>query len=199
MLKNEGPYADLIKDFTKEVQEKEKKEKKEKQMDTKVEGKEVEKDASDGKHTKLDDMGFGRISLKTFTTYLRYAGWAGVVLTLLIWFGGRFFGTGAWFWLSYWINTPDAAARQNSFYYLSIYALLSIFQLLVGPMALFTTDYVVALPAARRIYEKMIRNVLGAPLVWFSVTPMGQISNRLTSDISQLDSSISGPLCELFF
>ncbi|KEP49369.1 ABC transporter [Rhizoctonia solani 123E] len=135
-----------------------------------------------------------------------HVGWPALKLFLLA-FGG------VWFWVvyllgftladvavlgqTYWLGTwarayekdPNHPERVDVPFYLGIYGVLCV----VG-ISLYTTAFVVhvlgSVRAARRIHDRLIKAVLGAPLRWLDSTPIGRVIARFTQDIRCIDGSL---------
>jgi ABC-type multidrug transport system fused ATPase/permease subunit len=69
--------------------------------------------------------------------------------------------------------------EDTSLYYVSIYALLSLFALLLGLGNLFWGLWS-ALRASRKLHDTLLLAVLGAPVRFFEKTPVGRLLNRFT-------------------
>ncbi|KAI9354109.1 hypothetical protein DFJ73DRAFT_320268 [Zopfochytrium polystomum] len=81
------------------------------------------------------------------------------------------------------------ANNHGTIYYIAIYGLIGLSQVL--NMAIY--DAVVAfasLRASKIIHERLLKSVLGAPLRFFEVTPLGRILNRFTKDVSSVDEEV---------
>ncbi|CAE6444373.1 unnamed protein product, partial [Rhizoctonia solani] len=97
------------------------------------------------------------------------------------------------YWLGTWARAyetePNHPERVDVPFYLGIYGILCI----IG-IVLYTTAFVVhvlgSVRAARRIHDRLIKAVLGAPLRWLDSTPIGRIIARFTQDIRCLDGSL---------
>ncbi|CAE6448544.1 unnamed protein product [Rhizoctonia solani] len=90
------------------------------------------------------------------------------------------------YWLGIWARAyeadPEHPERVDVPFYLGVYGALCI----VG-IGLYTTAFVVhvlgSIRAARRIHDRLIKAVLGAPLRWLDSTPIGRVIARFTQDI----------------
>ncbi|KAL3421216.1 ATP-dependent bile acid permease [Phlyctema vagabunda] len=88
------------------------------------------------------------------------------------------------------INIASQGEKVDAAYYLGIYALIC----LVFALITFIRDGVTfygALKASSQIYEQLLHSILHARLLFFDVVPLGQITNRFSNDIRQIDMSLA--------
>ena len=116
-------------------------------------------------------------------------------------------------WIKDWANANDPGAhrRHNSLlanntiststsemtmrtylltrstqFYLGVYVGIT-FVFLIGVAARFGIGYLGSLRASRRLYDKLLKRILGAKMRFFDSTPSGRIINRLSKDMSSID------------
>ncbi|KAJ3119795.1 hypothetical protein HK098_005128, partial [Nowakowskiella sp. JEL0407] len=79
---------------------------------------------------------------------------------------------------------PDGSVDVD--YYINVYLMLGIILLvcIMGPYCVRQTG---AYYASKTLHARLLSRVLHAPLRFFSITPIGRIINRFSSDISTLD------------
>ncbi|KAH7340934.1 hypothetical protein B0J17DRAFT_716110 [Rhizoctonia solani] len=100
---------------------------------------------------------------------------------------------GQTYWLGTWARAyetdPEHPERVDVPFYLAIYGVFCI----VG-IGLYTIAFIVhvlgSVRAARRIHDRLIKAVLGAPLRWLDSTPIGRVIARFTQDIRCVDGSL---------
>ncbi|XP_076672465.1 ATP-binding cassette sub-family C member 10 isoform X2 [Andrena cerasifolii] len=111
-------------------------------------------------------------------------------------------------WLSYWVthtnntasNTTDRSKtlRLESFldeyslttdYYLTVYAILAVFNTLFTLMRAFAFAYG-GVQAAIVIHKQLLKVVIRAKAVFFDIQPFGRIINRFSSDTYTIDDSL---------
>ncbi|KAG8695771.1 hypothetical protein FRC09_008944, partial [Ceratobasidium sp. 395] len=157
----------------------------------------------------------GRVSLRTYWTYIRAASiwsWFATLVLLLalrgITIGSQLFlakwseaygrrpianlylvlfnsSRGFWSWLD---SLPPPS--QDSVPWLLIYfsiSLLGAFTVL----AYITIGYWSSLLASRSLFTAMLNRVIRAPSRWLDVTPVGRVLNRFVSDIGAVDSALN--------
>ncbi|KAJ9558164.1 hypothetical protein OSB04_012778 [Centaurea solstitialis] len=92
-------------------------------------------------------------------------------------------------WLSYWTEQSSSTAHGPGFYIL-IYALLSIGQVLVT----FANSFWLissSLRAAKRLHDTMLYSVLRAPTTFFQTNPLGRMINRFANDLGDIDRNVA--------
>jgi ABC-type multidrug transport system fused ATPase/permease subunit len=78
---------------------------------------------------------------------------------------------------------------HDAMYYISIYGLFGL--AVITAVNLQTLIYLFgSLVASRRMHNTLLNNILGAPLRFFEVTPIGRILNRFSKDIQDIDSMV---------
>ncbi|QRV91281.1 ABC transporter [Ceratobasidium sp. AG-Ba] len=157
----------------------------------------------------------GRVSLKTYWTYIRAASiwsWFATLLLLLalrgITIGSQFFlarwseaygrrsietlyllllntSKGFWSWLD---SLPPPS--EDSIPWLLIYFGISLSGAFTV-LAYIAIGYWSSLLASRSLFTAMLNRVIRAPSRWLDVTPTGRVLNRFVSDIGAVDSALN--------
>jgi len=83
-------------------------------------------------------------------------------------------------------NDPEAATVR---YYLTVYGSIAVANSLFSFMRAFLFAFG-GVVAARAIHQKLLKSVVRAKIVFFDTTPIGQILNRFSSDLSTVDDSL---------
>ncbi|CAG8532113.1 5269_t:CDS:10, partial [Dentiscutata heterogama] len=78
-------------------------------------------------------------------------------------------------------------------YYLNIYVMITILSIIVG-VSRFVCLYYGSLRASKKLYQKLLHQVIRAPLRFFDTTPVGRILNRFSKDFETIDSTLAGEL-----
>ncbi|CAG8498013.1 5031_t:CDS:10 [Dentiscutata erythropus] len=78
-------------------------------------------------------------------------------------------------------------------YYLNIYVIITILSIIVG-VSRFVSLYYGSLRASKKLYQKLLHQVIRAPLRFFDTTPVGRILNRFSKDFETIDSTLAGEL-----
>lgn len=129
-------------------------------------------------------FGAGRLTMSGFLVLLTF-------ITAMAVFNEIFSTT----WLSFWVS--DEFHRLSAFYiafYVVFTMLFFVFLLLE-----FVTIGIAASNALKKLNVSAARKVLGAPMKFLDVTPMGRILNRFTKDTDALDNEIADTLKRLLY
>ncbi|CAG8467253.1 3846_t:CDS:2, partial [Scutellospora calospora] len=158
----------------------------------------------------------GMVKLKIYKSYLRAYGnifyWLIVVVMLL---GTRGMQIIENWWLQVWSNASSTeivpsvfnfVRRESSIiingifddlykphsvdYYLNIYVFITLLSIVIGVVR-FISIYYGSLKASKKLYQKLLHQVIRAPLRFFDTTPVGRILNRFSKDFETIDSSLS--------
>ncbi|KAI8969939.1 hypothetical protein BDF20DRAFT_915834 [Mycotypha africana] len=81
--------------------------------------------------------------------------------------------------------------------YLSIYILITTTNIFVGACR-FAALYYGTLRASRKLYLRLLKRILHAPMRFFDVTPIGRILNRFSKDFEFVDSGVPNDLMYFF-
>ncbi|TMW67828.1 hypothetical protein Poli38472_007500 [Pythium oligandrum] len=154
--------------------------------------KEVLHSDADGLHRLIhyEERHEGRVGLQVFAGYYRAIGGLPVltmiVLSQAMWQGLQI---GSDLWLSAW--SSDAAARLShetvsEAYRAKIYAVLGV----ASALMIFTRSLTVSwfgLSGAKRMFDRMTRALLHAPMKFFDATPIGRLLMRYSDDVMAVD------------
>ena len=99
-----------------------------------------------------------------------------------------FLGT---FWLSIWVEAYDQYVHPNIPFYMGIWALITILEILSYAVIALLFEWG-GWRAGRKLHNDFIRAVMSVSLSWFKKTPVGRITNRFSSDIASIDTSLGG-------
>ncbi|KAG2173089.1 hypothetical protein INT43_004462 [Umbelopsis isabellina] len=143
----------------------------------------------------------GYVKSKLYVKYLKAMG--GLTLWSLLVFA--FISTrGMKIFESYWVKKwSDDSAKDSSGtaygteyrfrcdvdYYISVYAVIALVQLLLNASRFAIVQFA-CIRAARALYAEVLHSVLRAPLRFFDTTPVGRILNRFSKDFETIDSLI---------
>jgi len=105
------------------------------------------------------------------------------------------------FWLSYWSDGADHPEHSQGFY-LEIYLILSISYVSLCFLRI-TLLNMQSLRCSRQIHKDMLTKIIRAPVnLFFDRVPVGRILNRLTKDLTMVDSFLAsalGSVAVMFF
>lgn len=165
-----------------------------------------------GKLIMAESRAEGRVSIRTYLTYIRAAGTASWILTFILMLMIRFINIGNQVFLSAWggayqdvdvsdsllsamtaairypwSNFPPPAADVKP--WLMVYLFIS----LAGAFSVLlyiSLGYYASLQASRSLFLSLLRRITRAPGRFFDTTPIGRILNRFTSDINTIDGAL---------
>jgi ABC-type multidrug transport system fused ATPase/permease subunit len=100
--------------------------------------------------------------------------------------------------------TPEGQMSMQTYlitrstqFYLGVYvAITGVF--LLGVAARFGIGYIGSLRASAKLYDKLLKRILGAKMRFFDSTPSGRIINRLSKDMSSIDTEAGESESTLF-
>ncbi|PCH42091.1 pleiotropic drug resistance ABC transporter [Wolfiporia cocos MD-104 SS10] len=159
-----------------------------------------------GKLIEAEARAEGRVSARTYLTYIRAAGLFSWFLTVLLMILIRLITIGNQFFIARWgeayenmdaslfrtvLRAPTPWANLPS-PNVDVRPWLAIFLAicLAGALCVITyisIGYYASLQASRSLFMSMLVRLAGAPSRFFDVTPIGRILNRFTSDINTVD------------
>lgn len=86
------------------------------------------------------------------------------------------------------VDSPDT--EINAWYYLVVFALLSVFYVAVS---LFREGFIFwgSLRASRTLHTRLLESVTRAKLQFFDTTPLGQLMNRFSKDMESIDQDVA--------
>ncbi|KAJ3554652.1 hypothetical protein NM688_g2996 [Phlebia brevispora] len=160
---------------------------------------------SDGKLIEAEGRAEGRVSLRSYLTYIRAAGIIASILTVYLLIQIQLINIAAQFYLARWgeayeqeeasllswkwpwesLPPPD----QNVVPWLLIYFYISMAGAF-SVVAFISLGYYSSIQASRTLFNQMLNRLTGAPTRFFDVTPIGRILNRWTADINTVDQAL---------
>lgn len=148
-------------------------------------------------------QGQGVIGFSTYMLYFKSMGGLFFWVILGLAFGGaQLLQIASNDWIKDWANANDNVKPKLSTYlvtrstefYLGVYvAITGVF--LLGVAARFGIGYIGSLRASSRLYDKLLKRILGAKMRFFDSTPSGRIINRLSKDMSSIDTEAGESEC----
>ncbi|KAJ7347434.1 hypothetical protein DFH08DRAFT_960765 [Mycena albidolilacea] len=151
---------------------------------------------TDGKLILAEEVQLGRVKWSAVGLYLRGLGGFGFYAVFIgfytlshlaqiyeTWYLGYF--------ASLYETSPKGSVSVS--YHIGIYALITLFDILVHSWADIVFAYAV-LRASRSIHRQLIESILGTTLRWLDITPASRVIARFTADITAVD----GPILNVF-
>ncbi|KAK7063980.1 P-loop containing nucleoside triphosphate hydrolase protein [Favolaschia claudopus] len=170
------------------------------------------KPRSNGKLIEAEARAEGRVSWRTYVTYIRAAGVSSWIMTLLLMLLIRLVNILNQVFLAQWgeayqrdaflisfirrlswglpwdgLPSPNVDVKPWLMIYLEI-SLLGAFSVLFY----IALGYYASLQASRSLFLSLLRRLTRAPSRFFDVTPIGRILNRFTTDINTIDGALQG-------
>ncbi|KAK4317272.1 hypothetical protein Pmani_011632 [Petrolisthes manimaculis] len=154
----------------------------------------------------------GTVKSKVYMQYLRAgSGWCVIIILIILNVLTQILFSGTDYWLSYWTNGEQLRARlavntstgsnDTNYSYANtpvpegyldtvtnvyIYTGMTIGLFLLS-MARTVLFFVVCMASSRKLHNKMFRTVIRVPIQFFDLHPVGQMLNRFTKDLGQID------------
>ncbi|KAG7452254.1 P-loop containing nucleoside triphosphate hydrolase protein [Guyanagaster necrorhizus] len=169
--------------------------------------------SGNGKLIQAEARAKGRVSMKTYLTYIRAAGIISWILTVFLMLLIRFINIGNQVFLSAWgeayedrtslsafiarvmassvkypwsgFPSPDTSVKPwlMVYFYISMAGAFSV-------ISYISLGYYASLQASRSIFISLLRRITRAPARFFDTTPIGRILNRFTGDINTIDGAL---------
>lgn len=150
----------------------------------------------------------GRVSLTVYWQYWRAVGSLLSPLILLSLLAMQVSRNLTDVWLAHWVSAQSNGTQPNSSWsqhgyeqglavrasdevkhYLTVYGFIAVSNTIFSLMRAFLFAYG-GISAAKTIHSKLIKTVMRAKILFFDLTPLGQILNRFSSDLSTVDDSL---------
>ncbi|OAA36504.1 ABC transporter, transmembrane domain, type 1 [Beauveria brongniartii RCEF 3172] len=90
-------------------------------------------------------------------------------------------------WLKWWTEANESPMPVNTAYYYSVYVLVNVMEIIIILGTFYIALIYVAPTALRKIHTRLLRATMSAPLSFFVATPPGDLVNRFSRDIEQID------------
>ena len=144
---------------------------------------------------KTETSSFRSIPLRVYLGYFESMGgvrvFAGVLFMFVL---AEVVKVVAEFWLAHWIRVSNldkaAGVLVKQTYYVSVYCAMIGSLFILGFLRALCL-YTATLRVAKNVHSRVYANVIQAPMSFFDTTPIGQLLNRFSSDISVLDEKLS--------
>ncbi|POM61964.1 Multidrug resistance protein ABC Superfamily [Phytophthora palmivora] len=149
-----------------------------------------------GRLIQAEDRVKGKVSGLVYKTYFDETGFNGIVVTVVIimaYIAGQAARTIVDWWPGHWARSmsrrgvdPTYSGTTFGMWYLGFIALCSV---LSFGRALMMIESCVR--SSQHMHDDLFRRVLRAPITkYFDITPMGQILNRFSNDLDQMDTML---------
>jgi ABC-type multidrug transport system fused ATPase/permease subunit len=85
----------------------------------------------------------------------------------------------------------DQPTREETVHFIMVYGLISVSRIF-NDLLSYVFYVIINYKASFNLHEQLLRSVLGSPMRFFEVTPIGRILNRFSKDISAVDDQVLG-------
>ncbi|OQS03568.1 ATP-binding Cassette (ABC) Superfamily, partial [Thraustotheca clavata] len=137
-----------------------------------------------------EDRSLGDVAWPIYMVWIRACG--GLIVgfcILLVFLVAQISNISATFWLNYWASNDGNLSRPIRLNYIYIFVGLNVsYVILIYVRVLLI--YFVGLGGSRKLFDKLLYQVIRAPMVFFDTTPLGRIVNRLSKDVYAVDEDI---------
>ncbi|KAI0875870.1 ABC transporter [Hypoxylon argillaceum] len=136
----------------------------------------------------------GQTARLQFFSYMRFFGspfHACLAIAMSVLSNASFVGTTLW--LAVWVDAYEKDDAYDVGFYLGIYAAWTLGDTFFSGLTYICYERG-GWHAARTLHSNFIRAIMNVPLSWFKTTPVGRIVNRLSRDMTSLDSALVGML-----
>ncbi|XP_017229484.1 ABC transporter C family member 13 isoform X1 [Daucus carota subsp. sativus] len=132
----------------------------------------------------------GRVEVVTYKNYAVFCGWSVTILTCLSAIFMQASRNGNDLWLSYWVDTTGVDKQKDrTSFYLVVLCIFCVMNSSFTLVRAFSFAFG-GLRAAVQVHDRLLKNLVDAPVHFFDQTPTGRILNRLSSDLYTIDDSL---------
>ena len=152
------------------------------------ENEKIEETKKENKLVEDEDREVGEVSREVYLDYNRFSGsyiWIIIaILAMALWLSSRMAGD---IFLKDWSNHPD-----KSDFYLPLYISLKVGGCVFIFIRSFVLTAMLSIRTSYNCHELLMKSFLKAPInLFYDVTPLGRILNRLSKDLNTIDESIA--------
>ncbi|KAI8893302.1 P-loop containing nucleoside triphosphate hydrolase protein [Globomyces pollinis-pini] len=142
----------------------------------------------------------GAVKFKTYKSYIMACGGLLFVVGTAITYGSMtIFDYLANWWVEIWTDKLRTTfsittifslpPSSNSTFYIGIYGIICAFEFIPFWFKVYV-QYIGGAKASRTLHASLLHSILGSPMRFFEITPVGRIINRFSKDIDEIDSTI---------
>ena len=153
----------------------------------------------------IEERARGDVDWGVYWYYIRAGGTCacmGVVISLLL---VQVFALGSNFYLTYWgdksnrrEDNGNPMSSKSNMEYMTVFASLSLGGVVCLVMrGLFLAEAQMA--SSLHMHTRLLNRILGAPVGFFDVTPLGRIVNRFSSDMTTVDENLSQSISQMTY
>ncbi|XP_070617234.1 ATP-binding cassette sub-family C member 6 [Erythrolamprus reginae] len=139
----------------------------------------------------------GRVKISVYLTYLKTAGSFFWVYIVLLFACQQVFSFCRGYWLSLWANDPISNGTQlHTELRVGVFFLLGVTQA-IGKFGSVAAVFLAGIVASRKLFQKLLLDVLRSPMIFFEQTPSGNLLNRFSKEMDAIDSIVPDKLKSL--
>lgn len=128
-------------------------------------------------------LGQGRVSLRILNVYLKALGGVKMLLLILLALATASVAQiSSGYWIAYWTDHGVPGLPTGTL----VFALLGLTQLGMLTLSIWLTAKA-AVRASQSLHSQLIDRLIRAPILWFNVTPLGDILSRCSRDLFTVD------------
>lgn len=101
-------------------------------------------------------------------------------------------------WLKYMSQQDLTGTSNDIMYFMGVYFGIGLLVAAFYMLSFLAMIVRTGLAASRKLHNQMMWSVLRSPMTFFETTPMGQVLNRFTNDVGELDMMLPDTIFEFF-
>lgn len=136
-----------------------------------------------------EELNEGKVKLSVYLMYIKSIGLLLTIFIILFLIMMQSSITTTDYWLSYWTDKLKIDADTDSMYYLKILLIIVIINNLLAVFRSVLFAYG-CINAAKNLYNQIYQTIINSKLSFFNQRPIGQILNRLNSDVYHIDENL---------
>lgn len=125
--------------------------------------------------------------LSIYLYYINAIGWFPAIVFMLAMAVFVFCISFPSIWLKWWARSDTLEPKQHIGYYLGIYVMLGCVAMLALILSCWQMIITMVPKSGESFHRRLLRTVLGAPMLFFSTTDSGAILNRFSQDLQLID------------
>ncbi|KAK3388850.1 ABC transporter type 1, transmembrane domain-containing protein [Sordaria brevicollis] len=141
-----------------------------------------------------DDLKRSQGDLSLYRYYFSNAGLLNILLMVACTASYSFFLTFPQYWVNWWTQDAeldDSANKRGTLFYALGYSLLYLMAWISTNGTMLSTVFRVAPTSGLALHQTLLRTIMHAPLLWFSMTDSGVLLNYFSQDIQLVDKTLA--------
>ena len=146
-----------------------------------------------GKLVKAETHSVGAVKYEVYSGYMKSIGMQATVIMVAGVICANVAQLSTSMWLGYWAKNSTLPGAKTPAYYVTIYAVLSLAQVLITFFANWA-GFHGSVNASAQMHSKFMEGLMMSPIAFFDGTPMGRITNRMSKDMGMIDNAMMAVL-----